>query len=471
MYQMNQRPESPQTETQKYTLAGALFGLMFPVVATLIRIANLNLPYELSSVVTVQSSDSLLWIIDTAPVFLGLFAFLAGQRQDHLQSLNSELEQREHELEKLKTNLEKTIEERTRELVLSNQQTVERAEQLRLIADVARSTISIHDLDRLLPYTAQLISQRFGFYHVGIFLLDEQRQYAILRASNSQGGLRMLKNGHRLMVGTQGIVGYVSRTGQARIALDVQDDPVYFGSAELPDTRSEIALPLKSRDIILGALDIQSTESNAFTEEDSSTLSILADQIAIAIQNAISYEQSHRALLEAEIVSRQVTGQAWKGFAERLQGRGYRYDGVRSEPLKEASPSSESDNVLNIPVRLRGQTIGQLKLKHLDASRTWTEDELAMAEATAERVALALEGTRLLQDAQKRAARETFLSDITAKLGSSFQMDSILRDTVEELGQTLKQSTVTFQLVNPSEPISTAGQNHNGSSERENKSE
>src|SRR5687767_1655038 len=468
---MNPLHELPQTERQKYTLAGALFGLLFPVVATLIRIANFNLPYDLSSVVTVQSSDSLLWIIDTAPFFLGLFAFFAGQRQDNLQKLNNELKQRENELEKFKANLEKSVEERTGELVLVNQQTVKRAQQLKLIADVARSTISIHDIDRLLPYTAQLISQRFNFYHVGIFLLDEQKQYAILRASNSQGGLRMLKKGHRLKVGTQGIVGYVTRTGQPRIALNVQDDPVYFGSVDLPDTRSEITLPLKSRDIILGALDIQSAEANAFSEDDSSTLSILADQIAIAIQNAISYEQSHRALLEAEIASRQVAGQAWKGYAERPQGRGYRYDGVRSEPLKEASVSSESDNVVKIPVRLRGQTIGQLKLKHLDASRTWTEDDLAMAEATAERVALALEGTRLLQDAQKRAARETFLSDITAKLGSSFQMDSILRDTVEELGQTLKQSTVTFQLVNPSEPVNAAGQNHNGSSERKHKSE
>ncbi len=468
---MNQLYESRQTETQKYTLAGALFGLLFPVVATLIRIAHFNLPYNLSSIVTVQSSDSLLWIIDTAPFFLGLFAFFAGQRQDNLQKLNNESKQRENELEKFKANLEKSVEERTRELVIVNQQTVKRAEQLRLIADVARSTISIQDIDRLLPYTAQLISQRFNFYHVGIFLLDEQKQYAILRASNSQGGLRMLKKGHRLKVGTQGIVGYVTRTGQARIALNVQDDPVYFGSAYLPETRSEITLPLKSRGVILGALDIQSIEADTFSEDDSSTLSILADQIAIAIQNAISYEQSQRALLEAEIASRQGVGQTWKGPTDRPKARGYRFDGVRSEPLNEVSTSSESSNVLNIPVLLRGQTIGQLKLKHLDASRKWTEDEQAMAEATADRVALALEGTRLLQDAQKRAARETFLSDITAKLGSSFQMDSILRDTVEELGQTLKQSTVTFQLVNPSEPVSAAGQNPNGSSERKNKSE
>jgi GAF domain-containing protein len=457
----------PYTEAQKYALGGAVFGLIFPVVATLIRIANSNLPYKLSSIATVQSGDSLLWIIDTAPIFLGLFAFFAGQRQDYLQKLNSQLKQRENELESIKTNLEQSIEARAQELVIVNQHMVKRAEQLRLIADVARSAISIQDIDRLLPYTAQLISQRFGFYHVGIFLLDDRKEYAILSAANSQAGLRMLKKGHRLKVGSQGIVGFVTQAGKARIALNVEEDPLYLGGVDLPDTRSEITLPLKSGDLILGALDIQSAEANAFSEEDGSTLSILADELAIAIQNAISYERSQRALLEAEIASRQVAGQSWKGFTEGIKSRGYRYDGVRSEALKEARPASDADDGLSIPVRLRGQTIGHLTLRHPDSPRQWTEDELAMAEATAERVALALEGTRLLEDAQKRAARETFLSDITAKLGSSFQMDSILRDTVQELGQTLKYSTVTFQLIDPAEPVPTTRQNDNSNSAHE----
>jgi GAF domain-containing protein len=466
---MNPLQQSDYNETRKYTLAGVIFGFLFPVIATVIKIADSNLPYEFSSAVAVQTSDSLLWIIDTAPFFLGLFAFFAGQRQDNLQKLNRELKQRESELENIKANLEKNIEEHARELVVVNQQATEQAEQLKLIADVARSAISIQDVERLLPHITHLISQRFNFYHVGIFLLDEQKQFAVLRASNSGGGLRMLKKGHRLRIGTQGIVGYVGQTGQVRIALNVEDDPAYFGGVDLPDTRSEIALPLKSGDIILGVLDIQSTDTNAFSEDETSTLSILADQVAIAIQSAIAFEQSQRALLEAEVASRQAASQAWKGYGKTLEKQGYRYDGVRTEPLKEASTSS--GNTLDLPVRFRGQMIGHLKLNHRDASHAWTEDELIIADATAERVALALEGARLLEDAQKRAARETFLSDITAKLGTSFQMDSILRDTVEELGQTLRHSTVTFQLVNPSETISTEAHKHNGSSAGETKSE
>jgi GAF domain-containing protein len=120
--------------------------------------------------------------------------------------------------------------------------------------------------------------------------------------------------------------------------------------------------------------------------------------------------------------------------------------------LKDLKESKRANNSLLVPVELRGQTIGRFKLNLSDPARQWTDDELAMVRATAERVALALEGARLLDEAQKRATREAFLSDVATKLSASFQLDSILRDTVQELGQTLKNSTVTFQLVNPATP-------------------
>jgi GAF domain-containing protein len=131
--------------------------------------------------------------------------------------------------------------------------------------------------------------------------------------------------------------------------------------------------------------------------------------------------------------------------------------------LKEAQSSRVEHDSLLIPVQLRGQTIGRLKLSASDPSRQWTDDELIMISSTAERVALALEGARLLDEAQKRATREAFLSEVAAKLSTSFQLDSILRDTVQELGVTLRDSTVTFQLVNPSAPpVSPEPQKSNG---------
>jgi GAF domain-containing protein len=428
-----------------------------------IRVLGSGLPFTLSSIAEIQAGDPLLWIIDTAPFFLGLFAAFAGRRQDRLQNLNSELSSREHELRSMQTTLEQRVEQRTQELSIENQKAERRVRQLQDIAEIARAAISIRNVDPLLPMLAQSISEQFGFYHVGIYLIDELNQYAILRASNSGGGSRMLQRGYRLKVGENNIVSQVARDGHARIASNSGDE-IFLSEPDLPETSSEMALPLKSGDQIIGVVDIQSIEMNIFSQSDIDTLSILADQIAIAIQNAILYERSQRALRDAEAASSQASGQAWKGYTAAIQTKGYRYNGIRPEPLKDRLSSTNDNNRLFHPVQLRGQTIGRLELKASNPSRQWSEDELAILEATAERVAIALESARLLEDAQKRAARESFLSDMAAKLGTSFKLDSILRDTVEELGQTLKDSTVSFQLVDPLARSSTELQKSNGSS-------
>jgi GAF domain-containing protein len=217
----------------------------------------------------------------------------------------------------------------------------------------------------------------------------------------------------------------------------------------LADVASALILPLKYGEQVIGFLDIGSSEANAFPDDDVSLLTILADQVAITIQNLLLYEQSQRALQKADLSSRQASAESWKKYEKAIQTRGYRYDGIKSEPLKDAKPSGNGSHPLSVPVQLRGRTIGAFKLNPADPSRAWTEDELVLVQATAERVALALEGARLLAEAQKRATREAFLSDVATKLSASFQLDSILRDTVQELGQTLRNSTVTFQLVNP----------------------
>ena len=214
-------------------------------------------------------------------------------------------------------------------------------------------------------------------------------------------------------------------------------------------------MPLKFGQEIIGVLDIQSNKANAFSQEDVDILSVLADQVSVAIQNARSVEQARRALREAESASSQLTREAWSTFTETVQQKGFRFDGIRSEPIMEVHKPGTEDDAFAVPVELRGQIIGRLRLKSSNPGRQWTEDERAILASTADRIALALESARLLQEAQKRAARETFLSAVGAKLGASFQLDSILRDTVEELGQTLKGSMVSFQLVNPSAPPST----------------
>jgi len=408
--------------------------------------------YILSPMVIVQD---MVVIFAIFAVFIFLLISGLENAIKGAQAGTKELEKANLELNNARVRLE----ENRNELLIANEQLKRRAERLSTISNISKTITLVQQMERLLPSVVNTISHRFGLYHAGIYLLDDQKQFAMLRASSSEGGLRMLKRGHRVQVAGEEIIGFVAGRGETRIALDEGPLAIKFNNPDLPDTRSQLVLPLKAGEVVIGVLDIQSVEPNAFTEEDVSALLILADQAAIAIQNAHSSEQVEEALRRAEIASQQLTGKAWKGYLETFEQRGYRYDGVKPERLKVADISSESKNGLSIPVRLRGQTIGRLKLNPPEASRQWTEDEIAMAEATAERVALALESARLLDDAQKRAARETFLSDVSAKLGTSFQLDSILRDTVEELGQTLKNTTVSFQLVNPSavvEPNSTS---------------
>jgi GAF domain-containing protein len=451
-------------------MAGLLLGWQASLIVTLISIiSGFALAYaERSGLIVTVSYPITSFVRDITFVF-GLNGVLIYLLINGLENALRKSRVSLNELESANINLNFTqseLQNRTAELITANKQLENRTKKLRAVAEVTRTATSIPDFDLLLPSITSIISDQLGYYHVGVFLLDKQSQYAILRSANTDGGLRMLKRGYRVPVGQLERVSSVAQTGQPRIALDIGEDAVFFNNPDLPETRSQMVLPLKSGDQIIGVLDIQSTEGNAFTEEDISILSVLADQVAITVQNALLYEQSQMALHQAEISSSQASGQAWKVYIETIQTKGYRYDGIRPEALKDTYQSDIGDNALSIPVQLRGQTIGSLKLKASDNSRQWTDDELAMIEATAERVSLAVEGVRLLEDAQKRAARETFLSDMAAKLSTSFQLDSILRDTVEELGQTLKNSTISFQLVNPSSPVTAASEKSNGESAR-----
>lgn len=437
--------------------------------AVIVAVASAGMAFGLAYAETrgtiVTSEYPVISFAQDFTVVLGLSAFfiyimVTGLEKAIVQSKSSLMELAISNAELNRAQLD--LKARSSELVTINQALQKRTLRLRVVAEVARTITAVQSLDQLLPLLTNIISRELGVYHAGIFLMDETRQFVILRSANTDGGLRMLTRGHRLKVGEQGIVGFAAQTGKPRVALDVGQDAVFFNNPELPDTHSELALPLKAGGSIIGVLDLQSVEANAFEEEDVELLEILADQVAITIQNSLSYEQAQRALHEARAATSQLAGMAWEDYTEKIRINGYRYDGIKPEPLKKATKSAADADALTVPVQLRGQTIGRLRLKSTDASRKWTEDELSIIESTADRVALAIDSARLLEDAQKRAAREAFLSELAAKFGTSFQLESILRDTVEELGQTLKGSTVTFQLVDPHSP--PRAENPNGGS-------
>lgn len=350
------------------------------------------------------------------------------------------------QLESLNLDLERRVAERTHELEVINEGTKRRAAQFESIASVAHIISSTQTMDELLPQITEAISAQFGFYHVGIFLLDNSREYAILVAANSEGGKKMLERNHKLTIGGAGIVGYVTGSGKPRVALDVGLDSAYFNNPYLPETHSEIALPLHSGNQLFGALDVQSTETNAFSQEDVSILSALADQVGIAILNARSLQQSREALVQVQAASAQAGKLQWHEFLEQEAVEGYTFDGIETKKLIP-SETRRSAHDLAIPLTLRGIQIGTLKLSAAsDIYRTWTDDEIAIAHATAERTALALESARLLKEAQKRAAKERAVGKISAKIGSLVNLENIVQTAIQELGNTLPETDIAIQF-------------------------
>jgi Signal transduction histidine kinase, nitrate/nitrite-specific len=333
------------------------------------------------------------------------------------------------ELQQLYTGLERLVAQRTADLA-------RRTAQLEAAATVAREAAEIRDLDTLLNETVRLISDRFGFYHAGIFLVDDAREYAVLRAASSEGGQRMLARGHRLAVGKVGIVGTVAGTGKPRVALDVGADAVFFDNPDLPLTRSEMALPLRVGERVIGVLDVQSVEPAAFTEEDVAVLQTLADQIALAVENARLLEESRRALEELERLYGGRAREAWQVWAA-LRPAAYRYTGVDVEPLPAPVPlTGEGDGrQLAVPIRLWGQTIGTVLLKRTEEQPPWSPEERRLAEEMGEQIALALENARLIAETESRAARERLLSEMTSRLTRSLDMDALLEVAVRELAR------------------------------------
>jgi GAF domain-containing protein len=302
-----------------------------------------------------------------------------------------------------------------------------------------------------------VINREFGFYHVGIFLLDTAREYAVLSAANSDGGQKMLERSHRLKVGETGMVGYVTSTGKPRVALDTGADAVFFNNPDLPETRSEIALPLRVGDEIIGALDVQSTEPNAFNQEDTNILSTLADQVSIAIQNARQYEETRRALAESNSLSKQFIQTGWSQFTRTNKLEGIRHTGAKSTLLYRKSGKDEGDSdknqlkakgrgaVLSLPVKLRGEVIGSVDVRSPE-NRRWDQDELDIVTAIIERSAIAMENARLLADSQKLAAKERAIGEISAKISAQSEVDELLKTAAQELGRTLPGMQISVQL-------------------------
>jgi GAF domain-containing protein/membrane protein implicated in regulation of membrane protease activity len=377
---------------------------------------------------------------------MALLAIIVVRFRDSVERERlSELQSANQELTSIKNELEQRVQERTAGMNIHAMELERYARQMEAVSKVARVIASIQDLNRLLPAIAQVVSEQFGFYHTGIFLLDERGEYAILQAANSEGGQHMLKRGHRLRAGATGIVGTAAGQGEARIALDVGSDAVYFNNPDLPETRSEIALPLKVGSQIVGVLDVQSKEVGAFKEEDIAVLGILADQISVAIENARLFGETKQALAESQDIYQQYVKRDWSHFARNLKNSGYTFDGIKAFPI-EKTPPAPPPNALTLSIKVRGLTIGNVIVRSNNPLHTWSQDEINLAQTAADRAGLGIENFRLLTEAQRRASKERTIGEIASRIGTSVDARAIMQTAVEELGRILPGSEIVLQF-------------------------
>lgn len=352
-----------------------------------------------------------------------------------------------------------TLVSQTHELEAANLINSQRAQGLQSIGEISRVITSEHKLDTLLPLIANLVSEKFKFYHIGIFLLEERGEYAVLEAANSEGGKRMLKRAHRLQVGS-GIVGYVAVTSLPRIALDVGTDAVFFNNPDLPQTRSEMAVPLRVSGVTIGVLDVQSTQPNAFTDEDVSTLTTLADQVAIAIQNSRNFETAQRLIEHAQRTTGLILKESWRSIKSQNQFLPFLASSTDSSRTEAQIAPTIMEKIkadrkpvflqgkkpqLAVPIQLSNNVVGVLNIQ-LPEDHTPDQDDMDIASAVGSRLSLALESITLLEAAQRRAEFERMTSDISTKIGASTHFASILRIAAEELSQALGGPEVLVQI-------------------------
>lgn len=322
-------------------------------------------------------------------------------------------------LEGLQQNLEKQVQERTAQLITIN--------------EVGTAASSILDPGELISRVVHLISDRLGHYYAAIFLLDETGQWAELKDATGEAGKLLKQNKHKLEVNLNSMVGTTIRTREARIASDTGEEPARFDNPLLPYTRSEIALPLLTGDKIIGALDVQSTQKNAFGAQDIDTLQGMANQVAISLENARLFQEAQQSLHEMRSVQKQYLQEAWKVLPRDEGAHEYSAGDQPREKVTEIS----------LPLSLRGQELGEI---NIEADKELSPDERNLIEAVAKQASVALENARLLEETQRSALHEKIVADIINKIWASTTVNGILKTAIRELGQSLDASDATIEI-------------------------
>jgi len=370
---------------------------------------------------------------------------------DEFSQIGTAINAMSSQIEGLISGLEQRVAERTRDLSIT--------------ADIGRAVVQLRDPRELMNETVELIRQRFGYYHAQIFLVDDSRERAVLVASTGMAGRELLSRGHYLEVGSQSVIGQVTAKGDPLIASDTDVSGVHQRNELLPDTRSEMALPIRIGDRIIGALDVQSVAPSAFPEDVVAVFQTMADQLAIALESARAASQLQEAQFNLETMQRRLTRDAWQAYEQSRTAdapAAFALVNDTIQPHTSAAPFALQEAMnsgqpitlgnggdelaeLAIPIKVRGEIIGAFGFSG-EALQNLGEDDIALVQAVIDRVGLALENIRLVEQTTRRAEHEQIVNEITAKIVGSTDVNFILQTTVKELGRVLRAPQTSVQL-------------------------
>jgi GAF domain-containing protein len=260
-------------------------------------------------------------------------------------------------------------------------------------------------------------------------------------------------------VGGDSMIGRCVLSGQADIQLDVGEAAVRFDNPYLPDTRSELALPLRSGTEVLGAMTVQSDQAAFFSEEDISVLQTVADQVANAVRNARLFQQVESSLEAERRAYGELSAQAWHELAREQGGVGFVKQGGVVSPLArglgdrsgEAARTGQvvigTDNAVALPIRIGERVVAVLDAQLPQDMDAWPPEQLALLEALSEQIAQTMERARLYRDTQRRAAREQLISQVTGRVRESLDIEQVLQTATEEFYQALELQDLTISLT------------------------
>jgi GAF domain-containing protein/HAMP domain-containing protein len=363
---------------------------------------------------------------------------LEVRSQDEVGQLAQALNRLSDRLNETLRTLERRVQERTRNLEIA--------------AEIGREATRLRDIDQLLQYTVDAIRDRFNFYHAQIFLVDDANEYAVLVISTGEAGRELLARKHKLAVGSNSIVGQATAQRRTFITLDTQQSEVpHRFNPLLPLTRSEMAVPLQIGAKLIGCLDVQSVEPNAFDQEDVQIFQLLCDQLAIAIDNArLLAEQAQRAAQIAEL-NRQLTRTSWREYiaergAERLS---YTYDLLAVKAADGALvPADSAAQTIEAPIQVRGEVVGMLRVQE-NPELPLSREEREIVQDVANRVAMVLENTRLFEQTQQALERVQQLYQASRILSSVGEIERLYQVAADRFASHEALDRLIFLIAYP----------------------